>query len=242
MKIIADTHCHTLASTHAYSTVIENISVAKRKKLYAVAVTDHASSMPGSPGPWFFTNLKSIPRVVDGVLVLRGVEANILNSQGELDLDTEGEHANLDWVVASAHSPTFKEEINSSLDMTQAYMNVAKNPAVNVIGHSGTPHFPYDIEKLIPIFGENGKLVEINNHSFIARPSSIPTCIEIAKTCKKYEVPIIVNSDAHFCETVGESSMALEMLESIDFPEELVVNSSIERFKEYLEKYTKVLA
>ncbi len=241
MKIIADTHCHTLASTHAYSTIIENISVAKRKNLYAIAITDHAATMPGAPGKWFFMNLKSIPRTVNGVLILRGVEANIINSQGEIDLDLEKEHSNLDWVVASAHSPTFSEEITDSLDMTQAYLNLSENPVINVIGHSGTPHFPYDIEKVIPYFGKNGKLVEINNHSFKARPDSISNCINIAKACKKHRVPVIINSDAHFCETVGESSKAVDMLKSIDFPEELVVNSSIERFNEYLKRYTKIL-
>ena len=29
MKLIADTHTHTIASNHAYSTVLENIEAAK---------------------------------------------------------------------------------------------------------------------------------------------------------------------------------------------------------------------
>ena len=41
MKIIADTHTHTLMSTHAYSTIIENIAEAKKKGLKFIAITDH---------------------------------------------------------------------------------------------------------------------------------------------------------------------------------------------------------
>ncbi len=241
MNIIADTHCHTLASTHAYSTLVENINVAKRKGLYAIATTDHTGALPGSPGTWFFLNLYNVPRFVNDVLVLRGVEANILNENGDLDLDLESEHSNLDWVVASAHSPTFSKDTDTPTDLTEAYLNIAKNPVVNVIGHSGTAHFPYDIEKVIPEFGKEGKLVEINNHSFFFRKTSIENCIKIAKTCKKFSVPVIVNSDAHFCESVGNFDNAIKMLEEIDFPEELVVNSSIERFNNYLKKYTNVL-
>ena len=50
MKIIADTHTHTVASTHAYSTAQEMITAAKEKGLYAIALTDHAYRMPGAPG------------------------------------------------------------------------------------------------------------------------------------------------------------------------------------------------
>ena len=33
MKIIADTHVHTIASEHAFSTVLENHAAAKKKGL-----------------------------------------------------------------------------------------------------------------------------------------------------------------------------------------------------------------
>ena len=54
MRIIADTHCHTIASTHAYSTWMENIHAAKEAGLSYLAITDHGPTMPGSPGRWYF--------------------------------------------------------------------------------------------------------------------------------------------------------------------------------------------
>lgn len=49
MNIIADTHCHTLASTHAYSTLSEMVHAAAVKGLYAIAITDHGVAMQ-APG------------------------------------------------------------------------------------------------------------------------------------------------------------------------------------------------
>ena len=81
MKIIADTHCHTIASTHAYSTWLENIHAAKEVGLSYLAITDHGPTMPGSPGKWYFKNLKIIPHKVDGVYLLTGVMCWILMEQ-----------------------------------------------------------------------------------------------------------------------------------------------------------------
>ena len=51
-NIIADLHTHSLASTHAYSTIREMVDSAAEKGLKAIAITDHARTMPGAPGPW----------------------------------------------------------------------------------------------------------------------------------------------------------------------------------------------
>lgn len=45
MKLIADTHTHTLASTHAYSTVLENAKFASEIGLSYLGITDHAPGM-----------------------------------------------------------------------------------------------------------------------------------------------------------------------------------------------------
>ena len=60
MKIQADLHTHTIASTHAYSTISENCIWAEKYGLKAVAMTDHAMKMPDSPHVWHFENLKAL--------------------------------------------------------------------------------------------------------------------------------------------------------------------------------------
>lgn len=240
MNIIADTHCHTIASTHAYSSLTEMVHAASVAGLYAIAITDHGHAMPGAPGRWYFRNLKVVPRYLENVLVLGGAEANVINYDGELDLDRE-DLENLDWLVASIHDVTMPQGESSVELTTQAWLKVAKNPKVNVIAHSGSEKFKYDYDKVIPEFGRQGKLIEINEGSFLVRKASISNCVKIAKVCKKYDVPIIVNSDSHFHTAVGKFSQSLAMLKEIEFPEELVINSSVERFKKYLAEHTSVI-
>ena len=236
MEIIADTHCHTVASTHAYSTVLENVKEASKKGLYAIAITDHANSMPGSPGPFYFENLRVIPRQIDGVYILRGIEANVIDYKGGLDVSSEV-ISTLDWIIASMHGPTLFPPKNMD-ECTNAWLEIAKNPYVKVIGHCGIPMYKFDYEKVIPEFGKNNKLVEINNATFKIRKDSIPNCKEIATICKKYGVSIIINSDSHFCTQIGNFELAINMLKEINFPEELIVNANKERFERYLRDNT----
>ena len=238
MRIIADTHCHTIASTHAYSTWMENIHAAKEAGLSYLAITDHGPTMPGSPGRWYFKNLKIIPRQVEGVFLLTGVECNVVDFDGTIDY-VEDEHKNLDWVIASIHSSTLlTKEAPTVESCTNAWLRIAKDPRVCVIGHCGQPKFKFDYERVIPEFGRGGKLVEINNHSFQVRPDNIPNCRKIALACKRYGVPIVVDSDAHFETEVGCFDQALAMLEEIDFPQELILNASEQRLNDYLARYT----
>ena len=239
-KLIADLHTHTLASTHAYSTVTEMVRAAGEKGLYALAITDHARTMPGAPGPWYFSCLHELPLHSLGVLTIAGIEANVLDFEGNIDLEPkDGER--LDWVVASIHHLGLEGLKDPDVEKTtHLWLQVAKNPKVNVIGHSGDPLFAYDYEKVIPVFGENHKLVEINNHSFENRKENIGNCKKIALCCKRHGVPIVVDSDAHFETSVGKFNFALEMLSEIDFPEELILNASQERLDDYLSRYTHI--
>lgn len=227
MQIIADTHTHTLASTHAYSTLLENVAYAKKVGMKFIANTDHCPALAGAPQLWYFHNQKAFPEVIDGVGVLKGCECNILDFKGTLDM-TPKDLERLDWVIASFHHQVC--EPGSFDDHTRAYLEVAKNPHVDVIGHCGDERFHFDYERVIPVFKEYGKLVEINNHSFVTRLGSDVNCREIARLCKKYELQIVVSSDAHFCTEIGHFPTALEILQEIDYPEHLVMNADLDRF------------
>lgn len=233
MKIIADTHTHTLASSHAYSTLLENVAAAKQAGLVALGMTDHACAMPDAPHIWHFDNLRQIPRWLNGVAVLRGVEADIADYQGNLDMDNE-RLSKLDWVVVSFHAPVCPP--GTVEDHTNAYLEVAKNPYVDVIGHSGTPAFRYDYERVLKMFKEYGKLVELNEGSFRVRKESRDNCMEIAKICKKYEIPVVVDSDSHFAPHIGKFPHILQMLKEISFPEKLIINADEDRFFGYIKE------
>lgn len=231
-KILADVHCHTIASDHAYSTVLEMAKAASEAGLEAIAITDHGPELGDGPHWWHFDNLKIIPREIWGVKILRGIELNILDGQGAVDRIPRSTMSGLDIVVASIHSPCY--DSGGRKDHTSSYMGALENPFVDILGHSGTAAYPYDHLAVAKRARELGKLIEINQHSFVGRPSSIPNCKRIAEACKEAGTGIVVNSDAHITFDLGDYSDALSLLKSIDFPEELIINRSYRTLKEFL--------
>ena len=232
VTIKGDFHCHTLASLHAYSTLRENHIAAQKRGLRLLAITDHGIGTPDSPPLSFFENLTSLPQNVDGIRLLRGVEANIMDHTGRLDIPDEVLRQ-LDFVVASYHTSCTVP--GTAAEHTRSYIQLAQNENVDLIGHSGSAEFVYDYETVIPIFGECGKIVEINAHTFVCRKKSIENCHRIAELCAKHNVPVMVNSDAHSEFEVGRVERALAMLEEIGFPEELIINTSETRIAQYLQ-------
>lgn len=230
MQIVADLHTHTVASTHAYSTVYEMARGAKARGLIAIGITDHGPNMPDGPHEWHFSNLDILPRKIEGVTVIRGIEFNICPG-GALDQISDKSLRSVEFALASFHECCFAPSTRAA--HTEALEAVLHDPRVNALGHPGNGYYDFDYEYIISRCNACGKLVEINSNSFAIRKGSRENCTEIARLCKQYEVPIVVDSDSHIEYRVGAVDNALAMLEEIGFPEELVVNSSRERLDAY---------
>ena len=236
MLIQADLHTHTIASTHAYSTITENCTYAAQIGLKCIAMTDHAMMMPDSPHIWHFGNLSVLPRKISDVCVLKGAEVNIYNYNGDIDIE-EKRICQLEWVVASYHRymfPDFKPADPKTV--TDGYMKLFENPHVDVIGHPTTTNFPVDWERFVRAAKEYGKLIELNESSIRTGKSPNENVTEMLMQCKKYDAPITVDSDAHFWNSIGHAPLAEKILDEIDFPKRLVVNADWEELREMILK------
>lgn len=233
MKIVIDTHTHTVASGHAYSTVLENARSAKAKGLKGIAITDHGPAMEGAPTRSHFSNLKVLPEQIAGVRILCGIEANIIEYDGKLDLAIY-DLQKLDFVIASLHEKCI-DRVNEKVH-TQALLAALKNPYVDAIAHPGNPRFPVDIEEVVKAAKAHGKMLEVNNQSKISRPGSEENCLAFIRLCKKHEVSVICGSDAHYCDMVGNFEHVHQLLKEAEMPEKLVLNASFDLFQKYLKK------
>lgn len=234
MKFVVDTHCHSIASGHAYSTIQELAKAAADKGMELIVITDHGIAMADAPHLWHFGNLKALPEEIYGVKVLKGVEANIIDLKGTLDMPEEYLRR-LDWVIASFHDVCVQP--GTVEQHTRAWIEAVKNPYVNVLGHSGNPIFSYDIDAVLQVVKEYDKIVEINNHSFYVRTGSETNCKIIAQKCKEMGIKIVVSSDAHISFDIGKFDKVYDLLEEINFPEELIINTSAEKLLNYLKYY-----
>lgn len=232
MEILIDMHNHTIASGHAYSTLQEVAKEASNKGLKYIGITDHGPAMPGASHIFNINNLRVLPENIYGVEVLKGVEANILNIQGEIDVP-ESVLLNLDIILAGFHEGPIKP--GTMEENTEAILNVINNEYVDILVHLGNPRFPIDMETVALAAKKKNKLIELNNSSFTtSRVGSEDNCYELAKICKEHKVPMILNSDSHFAFHVGRFDEILELVNDLNIPKELIVNSTIERFEDYM--------
>ncbi len=243
MEIIADLHTHTLASTHAFNTVTEMARAAFEMGHKAIAITDHGPKMPDSPHIWHFYNLMRLPQQIEGVYLLRGMEANVLDIHGQLDFTNE-EFARLhpDWVIASIHSDTLAPGTYTQDDFDELWTKIAQNPYVDMIGHSETRRYLYHYDMIARVFAQNGKVVELNANSVNVRPGSEENMKQLALACKRAGTPVAVNSDGHSIYHVGKVQNILNLLEEIEFPQELVVNASMKTLVQTLKQHNKPIA
>lgn len=236
MKLVFDLHTHTISSGHAYSSLKENMDCAKEAGLLAYGHSEHAEKMPGSVDNIHFINFKVIPKEYKGMKILGGVEANIMDYNGTIDVQ-EVYLKKVDYVIASLHTPCIEPatmELNTS-----AICGAMENPYVKIIGHPDDSRYPLDLDIICKKANETGTLIEINNssiHPLSTRVNGRENMAKLLMKCQEHGTKVIVNTDSHFCEQVGVFTEATALIEEVGFDKELIVNRSIEGLKYILEK------
>ena len=228
-----DLHTHTIASGHAYGTIRENAQAAADRKLQILGITEHGPGIPGTCDEFYFCNLRSIPRVLNGVEVYFGVEANVDND-GNILLN-ERWLKRLDYAIVGIHSFTF--ENRGREENTDALIKTMQHPKVHIISHPDDDHMPLNYERLVKAAKENHVALELNNSS-LHKPQSRLNCYDnyrmMLKLAMDYGTYIVVDSDAHDPSAVGNFDLAIPLLEEVGFDESLLTNNDPQKFYELI--------
>ena len=100
---LCDMHTHTIASGHGTScTIADMAKKAHEKGLTLLGITDHGPGTLGAGTPSYFRSLAHAPRKRCGIRVCYGVELNVTDFSGNLDLEDEILEG-LDYAIASMH-------------------------------------------------------------------------------------------------------------------------------------------
>jgi len=237
-NIIGDLHIHSIASGHAFSTIREVALIAKQKKLAYIGFAEHGPSMPGGPSPIYFEARGHFPKRIDQVQLFFGAEVDILDENSTLDLSN---HVlkKIDYGIVSLHPQVYRGKTLS--DYTSILLRTFENPYLNIIAHLGNPRYPVDYPLVVKEAVKNNKIIEINNSSFhVSRKGSWGNCKIIAEEVMKQGGFIVVNSDAHYCEEVGDYTLALDLLGDIGFPKEKIINASEETLRCFMNRFLQI--
>lgn len=228
-----DIHTHTIASGHAYGTIREMAQAAQEVGLKLLGFAEHGPKVPGAIDPFYFRNLKVVPRKIYGVEILHGCEINVLND-GTLDLEQELIDR-LDFGIAGIHLQCY-ENVGREKN-TDNLLSCIKNDKVFFVSHPDDDHTPLNYERLVAGAKENHVALEVNNSSFVKKHSRL-NCYEnyrtMLKLCEESEVPIIVSSDAHDPSAVGEFTLAEKFLLELNFNENLILNTDVDKLKNFI--------
>ena len=234
MKYIIDLHTHSIAGGHGYSTFQENVLEAYAKGLSVYGFSEHAPGMPGGTYKFFFGNLAVLPKEYKGMRILKGCEANIMDLDGTLDLE-EFYLKKMDYVIASFHIACVKS--GTAKENTDCLIKVMDNPYVKIIGHPDDSRYPLEYDRLVAAAKEKGILLEVNNSSLnptSVRKGGVENVTTYLQLCKELSVPVILGTDSHYAPYIGDFSAAEHILEKLDFPEELIVNTSVEMLRTFI--------
>ena len=233
-KLVVEIHTHTLASGHAYGTIREMAQAANERGLKAIGFTEHAPGIPGTCDPIYFVNLRVIPRELYGVKIFHGSEINVQND-GNISLEQKYIDY-LDYGIVGIHDICYK---NAGIEQnTSNLIACLKNPKVHFVSHPDDGYQPLDYDRLVPAAKEYNVALEVNNSSLVKKDKRL-NCYEnyriMLKLCMKMGTNIYVGSDAHDPSGVGEYTLAEELLTSMNFDEDLIINNSLEKFTKFID-------
>jgi len=199
--IRGDLHCHTTASD-GHQTVLEMARAAQARGYEYVAITDHSAShgfgnhvTPDELRRQIERVAKANEKLGDDFTVLAGSEVNIL-PDGSLDYEDDL-LAELDWVIASAHTSFGMSED----EMTERIVTAIENPRVRAIGHptgrmlGRREPYAVDMDALIEAAARTGTFLEIN-----ANPNRRDLSDVHARAAADAGVTLLIDSDAHRAE------------------------------------------
>jgi DNA polymerase (family 10) len=151
--------------------------------------------------------IDAINRDLDGFVVLKGIECDILE-KGGMDLPDDV-LAEADWVVASVHygQQQPREQI------TERILGAIENPHVDIIAHptgrliNHRDPYQVDMDAVMAAAVRHGKMLELN-----ANPARLDLDDVHCAAARRLGIPIVISTDAH--STAGMDVMQYGVLQA----------------------------
>jgi DNA polymerase (family 10) len=200
-----DLHVHTTASVGS-TTARRMAEAAAARGLRYLAITDHSRSLAhGIDERKLLQQARALRRLaaeLAGPRLLAGVEVEIL-PDGRLDLDP-AVLAQLDWVVAAAHSRLDQ----SREEMTARLVRAMESGVVDCIGHplnrllGEREPVELDLVRVLVVARNMGVALELNAGRLDLDAGS-------CRQAKELRVPVVISSAARTCAELERTSLGV---------------------------------
>ena len=220
MKLLYDLHTHTVFS-HGTGNIEENVKVAKQKGLTKIGITDH-----GFEHLSFALKRKNLPLMKEecerlsklyNIEVLLGVEANLLDRTGRIDVKEE-DLKYLDYVIMGYHKlvkpkpKQFLWSLKTKIfkgkkqieENTNAYIKAINKYNIKFITHLNYG-IKVNVKRLVDECNKLGVLIELNGKRISFNEEEI-------NYMKETNTKFILSSDAHKAKKVGETNVGYKFI------------------------------
>lgn len=203
MRLRIDTHVHSIASGHAFSTIKEIADYSNENVVELICIVDHGPSMKNAPHTGYFSMSGDVPYIIGNSCFLIGCECNILNIKGDLDLE-DSILCNLDIVLAGLHEQT-PYPVNTDVSYnTAALISAMKNPLIDIISHPYKKMFPVKVKDIVEAAKINHCILEVNCRVLAGNSSEEHREYrKMLELCLELGVPVVIGTDAHIIYNIG---------------------------------------
>ncbi len=232
--LVVDLHSHTLFSQCGLFTYMDLLTRAKAVGVEVLAITDHGSAVGGKIPGTFWERLR---QPVEGVHLLKGMEANVIDHCGTIDMKSR--HLRFCDILLMGLHTNLEPHQSESIYTDSVIKAMEKNPAVDIITHPNDPKFPVDFRAIAEIAKELGVALELNNSKILYKRATVERTRKMVEIFADVGVLLSVNSDSHALHEIGVDSSVLPIIEDVQYPSELLINRSVEVAMEFVDSRRK---
>lgn len=246
--IIADMHMHTIVSKHAYSTIKENMDVARERGMKYIGITEHyyndGTDIEKKNEVVRTVYANRINRLADDVKIISSFEFNINQPwYDEEKMDV------LKWRPIGLHSWFVDFETLTLDELYALFVKAHVEHRINVFVHIEREihklnHGKHDTldedvkdfyKKMVRYAKENNIILEVNESSIITNEGhSVARMVYWLTLAKELGVKLSLGSDAHYCNEVADFRNCITMLNKIGYPKELIINCNEDMILQYM--------
>lgn len=233
MFFIIDMHTHTTASTDAYSTLMDYVRFAKEHSITGFGISDYGPDNISGPTESYFNNINELPRFIDDVLILKGVDSKIIDFDGNLDIKEE-QMKYLDYAIVSFDDHFLAPRTET--ENTRALIHALNQTKVRILSDLANEKYPININELVLACKSANVAIEISNKRLLNN-SNDQNHVNLAETIKlayKEGVALILNSDAHYHASLANFDECFRFMDRLGIPRDYAINYNYDSFFEWL--------
>ena len=215
-----DLHVHSIQSSCGLHTILELVNIAAQKGMRAINVCDHGSASGRRMNFSVVSNKKRCPQVIESpfgsaVTVLAGIEANILDVEGNSDFP-ERYIAQFDLVSAGFHPPAKSLFSARSAELnTRALENYLARYPLDILTHPCISTFPLELEKVVDLSVRYGFALEVNNTNLRVDKTNLAQLRQMIELAIERGASLVENSDGHSFYEIGENEKVEDLLDEL---------------------------